>query len=208
MPRLYRVRIASSGWGGAPGLNTLYYRDAANPESTNDVDAAAACAQVRYDLSLHTDIFPAAHVFQVSGVVDVISDLDGELVESYASADPSPIAGSGTGDYGPQAAMICGSELTDSFVSGHRVRGRAFWGPMKALNDADGTPTSDLVASITQLMVDLRTTGGSYQQVVWSRPRVAQPDHVPPIAARAGSNHVISSSLVRDTWAVLRSRRA
>ena len=207
MTRMYRVRVASTGWNGSPGLNTFYFSNIATPDSSDSTHADTCVALVQAALAAHTDIFPADHIFTVSPVVDVIDPINGELLDSYAGSAPADIHGSGTGEYGPQAAMVVGSLLTSSFVGGHRVRGRAFWGPLKALNDADGTPTADLVASVEGLRTTLTSGGTDVKSVVWSRPRTAVPLRVPPITARDGSAQPTTAISVRDSWAVLRSRR-
>ena len=198
MTTMYRVRVASSGWSGGPGLNTFYFQTSDAPTTTDSAGALACVTLVRAALQANRQIYPSLTTLVVSSTVDVLTASSGELQTSYAVAEPDPVAGNGAAAYGPTEAMVVLSFLTDDVVGGHRVRGRAFMGPLVAANDADGTPTSDLRGWIVLIGNALiGGTGGAPQLVVWHRP-----------VSGAGGQALVSTGVsVADKWAVLRSRR-
>jgi hypothetical protein len=203
---MYRVRVASTGWTGGPGLNTFYYLQNL-PADPDPSTAAAACVTRVHDLANGIKaIFPASWRGTISPEVDVINADNGDLTGSYVVTPPSVVSGTGTAGYGPQMAMICASLLTPDIVDSRRVRGRSFFGPSIVSDDPDGTPLTDVLA-IVQAAMDLALGGGldGPPMVVWSRRRGVSVRHPTGLG---GSAHVVSAVTIKDQYAVLRSRRA
>jgi hypothetical protein len=201
----YRVRAASTGWGGAPGLNTFYFDQnlIANPDE--DAMAADCVARVQAAFVQISLVFPTSWIVQVSGEVDVINSDNGDLVSSHAVTPPAPHAGQIGGGFGPQVAMICASYLTSGILDSRRVRGRCFLGPLRSGADPDGTPVNADVAVVQTNLDTLRGgTLGHPPLVVWSRRRGVSGRHPTGLG---GSTHVVTGVTVRDTYATLRSRR-
>ena|SRR5665648_507154 len=208
MSLIYRVRVASSGWLGGPGLNTFYFQNATDPSIADSTNAALCVAGVHAAFDASKGAYSPSTSIQVSGVVDVLTAETGQLSESYAGTEPAVITGLGTGGLAPTATMIVGRLNTAGVVNGKRVRGRGFFGPLKNIVDADGSPAADLVNAIGALVNYLHNTvDAAVELVVWSRPVTADSTATPPIVGRDGSAHAVTSTSVRDIFAVLRSRR-
>lgn len=208
MAQMLRVRAASQGWNGGPGLSTWYFVDSSDPTSTDTGLALAAVESVQTGLSGAVGIFPTTWSIQVSNVVDVLDPANGDLTGSYTVDAQDALVGTGGSAFGPIECMLVGRLLTDDIVNGHRVSGRQFIGPTIPGTDANGSPNSTLLTAGHNLAVyNAGGTGGAPEQVVWSRPVEADSTHVPPIAGRSGSHHKVTGASVADKWGVLRSRR-
>jgi len=95
---------------------------------------------------------------------------------------------------------------TGVFSDGREIRGRLF---IPGITEADHNVSGLLAALKTQLegaAVALRDSTTA-NWVVWRRPRLADPLHVPPISARAGDKATVVSIEMWNKPAVLRSRR-
>jgi len=203
---MYRVRAASTGWPGAPGLNTFYFLEDATIEAVHATAALDVATRVHAALTGMRDYFKTGWTCEINPDVDLINSDNGELLEALIVDPPAAITGNGGGTGGPQASCICTSLLTSDIVDGRRVRGRDFFGPLALLADPDGTPT-DLELAAFQLSME-GLLGGTLTQVplvVWSRPRGASTGHPTGLG---GSAHIVSAVLTKDSFAVLRSRRA
>lgn len=196
---LYRVRARATGWGGAPGLHTFYF-GAGEGEVGADADIADACSsRVRAAFDGAKTIWPTLGTIETLADVDVINAVTGTLAVTFATTPGASVVGTGAASYGPQAAMACVQLHTAGIVAGRRVRGRSFLGPLVPGNDADGTPNSTIVSTALAFGNALIDPDAEDPQLaVWSRPRTAL----------AGSVHVVTSVSVKDSWAILRSRRA
>jgi hypothetical protein len=192
---LYRVRTALSGWTGGPGLAT-YYFETVDPTGPGTVeDAQTALDGVHGAFSGLLNMFPAFMRINVSPTVDVIQDVTGALVESHVGTTPAEISGDAGGLSLPQATMLCINFLTLDIISGHRVRGRSFIGPLKANEDADGTPTSTQLTQMDEFGDDLFEN--ELTQAIWHR----------PVSGAGGRSCPVTGHITSDRFAVLRSRR-
>lgn len=207
MAIIHRVRCVSTGWLGGPGLNTFYFREGGGTVA----DAAVAqlgVDRVRAVFAALAGNHPNVHQFRVSPEVDAINDVTGTLVQSFGVTAPAVVNGAGGGSYGPIPAMFVLSLKTAGVVAGRRVAGRAFFGPNVIYNDTDGSPAAASLSAVTAAAGALLDKGISGPDVVvWSRPQEASVAPAPVRAARAGSSHIVTSFIVRDKFAVLRSRR-
>lgn len=197
--KMYRVRTITAGYAGAPGYTTHYFRPSDEDAGAVTSDQAAGCAARVLDAwqASHA-LYPTAFSFDVQNVVDVIQDTDGALVTSFGVTTGGLDLGTSGAGFGPLAAGIVVSWLTDNIANGHRVRGRTFLVPVAAGGDTNGTPTA------TELSLAAAFAAGTFpgdtaqpQQVVWHRPK----------GAAAGLACDITAATVKDTFAVLRSRR-
>ena len=198
MARMYRVRAASSGWVGGPGLNTFYFVNTADPTVTTSVQAAVCRDRVRAAFAGAVLMYPVGWSMQVSSEIDEIDSATGTLLNTTVAAGTTPVAGTGGGGFGPTAVGLVATFNTAGLVAGRRVKGRAFLSPMCGDRNADGTPNAAHVTR-AQAIADTMylVAGGTISQVVWSRPRLALP----------GTHHIVSGALVKAKYGVLRSRR-
>lgn len=202
---VYRVRCVSQGWGGAPGLNTFYFGQDDGIESDHAVAALDVVTRVRAAIFGIGPVMTSAWTCQVQGVVDVINTDNSDLVESLVVAAPAVVAGTFSGAFGPQAAMVCANLVTSDILDGRRIRGRAFIGPVANNGDGDGTPSAEMVTDVGGALTGLMGGGaGAVPLVVWSRRRPVSAEHPTGLG---GSAHIVTAVTVKDTFAILRSRR-
>ena len=196
MALLYRIQANWTGLTGLPGVSVFYARDAEDTSFIANLRAAfAACA----------DLFPGGLSIQVENSGDIIDDSTGVLSGSWSGSSVAAVAG-----LAPVATHAAGVGLrvrwlTGGIVDGRRVQGRSFLAPISTFNyQADGTLTQDGLDDANAFGAAIVADG---RFAVWSRPRAADPGAEPPVAARAGSSHLITASLVPDQVSSLRSRR-
>ena len=109
---MYRVRSASEGWGGAPGLNTFYFLDDEAIQPDPDAGALDCVTRVHDFWTTSAINYTQQCNVQVSPVVDIINADNGELTASHVTTVPELVAGGGNEGFGPQVAMICANMLT------------------------------------------------------------------------------------------------
>lgn len=208
MANLYRVRVASRGWVGNPGLNTLYF--AANwAEGQVGHDNAVLCAdRVHAAFTELKNMYPQAWRGVVDSTVDVIEDTTGELQASESVDGLVEITGIAVSGWQGIALSLCAQLRTATITDGHRLRGRAFLGPVAEQQDTDGSPNADQAVKVAAWAAALLDNGlDGPDLAVWHRPRAAQPEATPPVTARDGGSAIVSTITMADKYAVLRSRR-
>lgn len=207
---MMRVRAASSGWSGGPGLNTFYFNNGHEGGASEpaDADAALCVTRVQAAMTAIQGVFPTSWHCVVSPQVDVLDCANGDLVNSLSEDAPELIEGTNGAGYGPTAVMLLARLNTGVFSDGNRIQGRVFLGPTAADSDASGTPGTALTAAGAAFIEAIQDAGvsGVPQLVVWRRPRAARGgEH--PLAARDGRTADVTSVVVPDKFAILRSRR-
>lgn len=199
MALIGRVRVASSGWSGAPGLNTFYFQNDSDPSVFTTGDAQVCVDRVRGAINSNAGLYPGQWTAVVSPDVDVLTAGSGVLATTFSVTPPTGLTGTGGSNYGPIAAMLCTRLHTADIRDGHRIGGRWYLGPLAQGADADGSPQ----AAKTALALSVGTmcnvvSAGAPRLVVWSRPK----------NAAGGVAALVTSVTVKDTFAVMRSRRA
>lgn len=205
--RIYRVRAASQGWTGGPGLNTFYFRDDAGTGAPSGAAALLCVNRVRTAMFDGRTMYPNGWSCQVAGQVDVLEATTGELVAELNVAVPAVVTGTLTDGWGAIPTMMLLRLKTDIINDGRRISGRAFLGPVGRVLDTDGSPQTAAAGTANAVGVALLDTGATVvYPVVWRRPRLAV-EGPPEVTARAGMSARITSTNVPDKFAVLRSRR-
>ena len=197
MARIERVRVALTGFIGAPGVCTFYGLNATAlyPEIVNLWGGLALKMPSRVSIKVEN-----------SG--DALEDTTGAVVGSWSIASATGVAGA---DNGPYAAPIgaCLTWLTETILDRHRIKGRTFVVPLGDSQYAqDGTLQDATVVDLSALCATY-VTAGTANALIWHRPvtaRAATPTR-PARVARAGGHGIITGSRVKDQVAVLRSRR-
>jgi hypothetical protein len=208
MTSIMRVRVVSTGWQGAPGLNTFYFQAGAAGETPAQTDANLCHTRVRAGFDAFKLQCPVPWTATVSPTVDVLNTETGDLVNSFSTPPTASVIGTAPLGFMPTATMILLRLNTSTFSDGSRIQGRAFLGPVALSDDADGTPTVSMNTAAIAMGEALQDAGiGGVPIIgVWRRPRLAAAG--PPIVtARAGSFAAITSITSPDKFAVLRSRR-
>lgn len=197
---LMRVRVSTTGWPGAPGLNTFYFSIPDDAVVPDNGDCLTVANRVR--TGLNSDFkqnFPTTWIATVSPTVDILNMITGALEGSESVTAPATVAGTTSATFGPEASMLALNQNTNDVVNGKRVRGRSYFGPIAPVADANGTPTATQKNNIELMGSSLGgATGGAPEWVVWHR----------PVNEAGGSAHKIVTWLLRDRFAVLRSRRS
>lgn len=191
MARIERLRVRLEGLPGLPGVSTFYGNDASGLGVTIREFYAALASK-----------FPINLTIQVENTGDQIESTTGQLIGTWVGTPKGVVNGSGTGAYAaPTGAAVTWN--TGTVLDGSRVRGRTFLVPLTAA-------CYDLTGNIDEVTLALLRTEASNVTtfelanfLIWHRPRVA----TPTLPARPGSVAFVSSAVVRDSAAVLRSRR-
>lgn len=199
MVSIMRVRTVLSGFTGAPGLNTFYFRPGTVGGSV--ADATDVCARVRAFWNGIAGILPSTMIAATAAIADVIDDTTGTLVGAFASTTPpTAVAGSGAGEaYAPQVAALLQLN-TASFFSGRRIQGRSFISPLTEAAILGGVVPVATVSTITGSALTNLTPGApptSSALQVWRRPRGATP----------GASYIVTAFAVPVKTATLKSRR-
>jgi len=205
---IMRVRAASQGWTGGPGLNTVYFVAGDDGGAPALADAQLAADRVRTAFFDARTAFPGSWSVLVSPSVDVLNTENGDLVNSLSVTPPAVVVGDNVGGFGPTVTMVLCTLNTSTFSDGSRLKGRHFLGPVCLMVDSNGTPNAGLISEIQQYGTALNNAGpgGVPKVVVWRRPREAKAGP-PAVTARDGSFGIVTSYTVADKYSVLRSRR-
>lgn len=201
---MYRVRVASQGWTGGPGLNTFYFASIGGGGAPG---AQLALDRVKAVFEALKGIYPSQSTFTFNPEVDHIEEANGELTNSWAVDQPATTTGTLTDGYSAIVTMVLMRLRTEGIVNGNRVLGRAFLGPVGRITDADGTPMTaalDIVSNGGDELLDDGFLGPP--PVVWSRP-VSAEDATPGSPERDGSKHSVTTVVAPNKYSYLSSRR-
>jgi len=202
---MYRTRVTSSGWGGAPGLNTFYFAQDDVSQADHYIGAQSCADRVHSAFVTMAAIYPSIWTGVVTPVVDILNADNGDLVESVVVVPPAPVIGGTTASFGPQAAMICASLITPDILDSRHVKGRVFLGPCFPGSDPDGTPQGTMLAFVGSALSTLFAAPlPAPELVVWSRRKPVSGRHPTGLG---GSAHTVTGVTVKDSFAILRSRR-
>lgn len=180
---------------GAPGLITLYTRTT----GVEDGGTAQLTVDRLHDaLNAGLGIFAGSTSFDALTTVDDIDAATGALTGSH-SVTGWHLSGSGSDVYAPLASAIAITWKTSVIVNRRRVRGRTFLSPVsRGAIDSDGTPASGILTAVNAIATAWTDNGLTDTfAVVWHRPK----------GTSTGSAEDITGHQVKDTFAVLRSRR-
>lgn len=143
-------------------------------------------------------VCPTTMTFQGDSFVDDIDPATGAITDSHSVTPWNYGGGVGT-SYLPPANQVCVTWKTAAVIGGRRVRGRTFAGPFATAEaDTDGTPNANLMTHM-QAFADAWTDNGLTDTfaVVWHR----------PVGGTGGTAEDITGHVIKDKFAVLRSRR-
>lgn len=203
MVTIMRVQADWTGFPGAPGYSSFYFRDfgTGGLDGTEPDQAQAQSAADRVS-TFFTNV--RAHIaaevnLAINPEVEFIEDTTG-LMQSIAQISPTPITGVSAGGSwsGPVGAVV--NWRTDSVKKGRRIRGRTFLVPIVSSRyHAQGGLAEQYRASIETAATNLIDTTDTPDLGVYSRPSGP--------GATDGQWAVVSSCNVPGLSAVLRSRR-
>lgn len=193
MAKVLEIQIISQGYPGAPGYTNLYFDADGLYTPQSQFQAAQTFANDSVGL------FPTTWTCNVQPVGRVLDSTTGALL-SFESPVPGTltVATGGYGaSYGAGASGACLAWTTQGINRGRLVRGRTFLVPLSAqCYDPNGTLTAYAIANATATGNNLIVANKGFG--IWSRPRLNA----------GGAFRAATSVLVRDSAAVMRSRRS
>lgn len=204
MTSLLRMRVGLTGFIGEPGVSTFYFRD-----------VQTAGASLRNLWVTIASMMPQGAIVTIPNAGDTINDQNGDIDGQWSGEPVAPIPAGGGLERYAGGTGACVTWITGGLVASHRVRGRTFAVPLTVNafdtnGSLDNTYRGLLAVAATSFIFEQ-----SLSAVVWSRPFAGSPQvGIPGTVgyraarpARSGSNHIITSSVVADKAAILRSRR-
>lgn len=190
---IYRVRSIWSGFQGAPGYTNLFFSN----DSVDPAGASQTGATVRSMFAAVSTILAGPVSIQVQPTVDIFALGTGQITGQVTmSTVPGPVNGVGTGAYSaPTGAAI--TWVTDAYANGRRRTGRTYFVPLT--NNAYESDGSLSAAALTALdnAADAIVGAVGTTPVVWHR----------AVAGAGAEASVITAARIKDSAAVLRSRR-
>lgn len=197
MTTIDRVRVALTGFTGAPGVCTFYSLDGPSMQGP--------LTTFFHDL---VSILPTDVHYLVETNGDQIDAATGDLVGTWVGTTQTGGTGTQSGSYAAPVGLMCKWE-TGVIQDGSRVRGRTFIVPaFPSAFASDGTVESSVVSGIGTSCSNL-VTATSPDFIVWHRPRAARAasGSLKALTSHVGTAVIVTGSSVSDTAVVLRSRR-
>lgn len=181
MPDINQVKVAWTGFAGAPGVSTFYF-DAAGSVPLSALSAFFTAWKPFIKDSV-TLTFPSSGIKYSSDT--------GKAVGSWSATAPSPIACTGAAGY---AAPVGGCVHWKSgiYAGGKEIRGKTFIVPMvSSAFDADGTFLPGVLTAVRPASTTMAAAPGF---VIFSR--------------ASNGTATVATALVPDKAMVLTTRRA
>lgn len=191
MAGLVRLTSVWEGFPGAPGYTNFYARH-------NGVSAQEVADQFASDIhDFWTSLdgyFPADVTITVSPTWQSLDEANGQIQsEGTLESPPGGVTGRSVANYAGNAGVAIDWH-TQTFIAGHRLRGRTFLVPFTDCFASDGT--LDALGRQAIANAALALWDNSSIMVVWHR----------PVGGAGGSSAQITSATVTDRTAILRSR--
>lgn len=184
MASIYRIACKWENFTGAPGYSVFYA--VASPTSTLRGQIGGLFGQV-------SQYLPNGLTVTIPDQGDILEETTGQITGTWNELSGAVVA---TGSSGASYAGSAGAVInwkTAAVVNGHRVRGRTFLVPLASGYETNGTLTTACRGAL-QTAANAVTFGSLG---IWHR----------PVNGSGGSWHQITSAVVPDMAAVLRSRR-
>jgi hypothetical protein len=203
MANLFRVRVTLQFVGGSPGVSTTYHDATGSPSLAS---AQAASDRVRGAWDVVKTILAPSFVATPQAAVDVLSDTDGQLIQSFGITPLAAVVGTAATAQGPGATQAGLILNTSTVADRRRLRGRLFVGPLPTGFTASVTPPAAVLTAIQAMgtaLVTVSPPAAVAPLKVWHRPIIASTGDV----VRLGSSAFVTSSSPAAKYFVLRSRR-
>jgi len=174
-------------FAGAPGYMNLYFANSTPTDFT--VAARAWCEAIK-------GLFPAGLTMQVPAAGDVVDESTGTITGSWSAPAVAIVTATGGGTNTGASGAIVRWE-TSAVRNGRRVRGRTFLVPLVSTAfESNGSLVAGTITTLTTATNGLLTAVPNDPQV-WAR----------PTPFTAGDNYAVTSAVIPDFSAVLKSRR-
>lgn len=204
---LYRVTTTIAGNTVAGGGISEMYFDAGGGALVAD---AVDCVRDFYDAL--KAIMHSSTVFTISGVVETVNEVTGDVTAAGSTTGTS-VTGTSATDPAPGSTQGLIQWRTGVYSDGRELRGRTFLPGMLSGRSSNGIPDATALTAMAAAVAAV--TGHTASAQVWRRPRLealalgspGQPGYRPAHDARVGSMADIVTGTPWTKWAVLRSRR-
>lgn len=204
---VYRVPAEISGWAGGPGVNVWHVRTIGDPE----VEAATWLTQLGDAIQCIGDFYRDTTAYWASVTVTLGKDVTNvETGEEPGATVPITQIPIGINPLAPKPLALCVTFKTS--LKARRGTGRKFIGPVNTGGmEVDGSPSASWLTAIRTAANDLVTLSsesnawaiGVYGlQDEWDSWDAGPPPKNAPRVLRD-----VTSAMINDKWAVLRSRR-
>jgi hypothetical protein len=205
MAEIARVKTITTGFSGAPGVTTQYFRKRTSLGWSNYVTDLTERPH-----GLFTDLgsmLCSQMTFTTLGTVEVLDDATGELQGTYIGQEPVG-TGPGSGSYGPIASGLLIRWGTNDVANGRHVRGRTFIVPLATnMGNAAGViDVSHRQTAQNAAETYIGSGGEAVVPVIWHRPVYTGPSGS-RVLSRAGASFDVKNASVMTGFTVLRSRR-
>lgn len=200
-----RTFVGLSGWNGGPGVNVVHWEPTGSLGSEIADYTPALVVQAILDLrtayDAAVDYFAPGVTVSFPNNAALIDAATGQVVGDVQGNDfVQDLTANGTDGKESRATQATLALKTGTFIDGRRLQGRIFLGPL-ASGAFQSNGYLDLTfQSVVNAAFENLTTGGEsdIQLAVWHRPK-------PPSGAGAVAG--VSSALLQNVPAVLKSRR-
>jgi hypothetical protein len=214
MTELLRIKMHWTGFHGAPGYSSFYFRDFTDqaqwiPTQEQVNAAAGAVSEFAFD---NRGSLPSGVTLQVQSDVEIINSVNGNLVDVMsAAAQPAHAStvAAGPGYAGGSGLVI--NWRTNVVRRNRRIRGRTFLVPLqRECFGPDGTLLPGTINGTKTAAEKLMTGIGYPDLAVWARPTPVKDPQTGKNTGEYledGTFGVVTSCNVPDLAAVLRTRR-
>jgi len=171
MTLLARVVIESAGYLGAPGYNIMHFSPGTISGFDHQTIADSACQDVSDRYQDVQSFFVDDETWTIGPTVPFFKVTTGESVaEVTASFSNQVITGTGSDIYMDRSACVNVAFRTNDFVSGRRLIGRSFVGPISAQAFASNGQIQNTALAAFGGMFDGAISGLGPMLAVWHRP--------------------------------------
>lgn len=188
-----RITAEWNGFPGGPGYSNFYF----GGPTGDPVTGAAQAQRVSDFFTAMRTYIPQVVKISIVPTAVTIDETSGQMTGMTSIEVPPPVAGGAAQPYpGPAGAVV--NWMTSSFVNGRLLRGKTFIVPLVSTAfDSSGTLSTSARGAISDAANGLLEDSATGFMQVWSRPR----------GGAGGTSADITSAVVPDFAAVLRSRR-
>lgn len=171
MASLARVRLAITGWNGAPGCNTFYFSPGTTGAWTPSL-ADNVWMEVHSFVTSLKNHWVGGAVLTVESEVPVIDPRTGDITEMLIADDTAgPVIVTGGDGALPRSTSACVTLKTGQWVNGRQLQGRHYLGPLQgAVIDNNGHVSNEAVNALEDGYVAM-ISGLGPRLSVWSRPK-------------------------------------
>lgn len=203
MTEIARVKTVLTGFPGAPGVQTMYFRK----RTGLGWDNYGSDLVNRMDDFWTTlgNVINTRTTWTVQSVIEIVDDATGVLQFTFSTGSPTG-RGTGTNRQAPTPTGLLAEWLTNDVADGRHVKGKAYVVPVDlGTISIDGAPETAALQAVQNAAEGVIGSGGeAVVPVVWHRPKK---DKVTKVITRVGGAYDVKYASVMTKFCVLRSRR-